>query len=153
MVPVRQRLLVPLDGSPLAEVALAEALVFAKVLQCEVILLHVIPPIDDIVDDVEDSSLRQQVETRKTRALEYLNDICGRAEWRSLPTQVVVEMGRPAETILDFAQHQQIDRIVMSTHGRTGLGRWVYGSVADKVLRAADRTIVLTSAGRPPEIV
>ena len=46
----------------------------------------------------------------------------------------------------------QIHRIVMASHGRTGLGRWVYGSVADKVLRAADRTVVLVRAGRPIEM-
>ena len=57
-------------------------------------------------------------------------------------TQVAVEVGRPAETILDFADRYGVERIVLATHGRTGLGRWIFGSVAEKVLRAADRTIV-----------
>ena len=57
-------------------------------------------------------------------------------------------MGRPAETILDFAQKHDIDRSVMASHGRTCLGRWVYGSVADKVLRAAiERLCLFESAG------
>ena len=87
----------------------------------------------------------------KAAALQYLNGVRSRPEWRSVHTQVAVEMGRPAETILDFAEKHDIDRIVMASHGRTGLGRWVYGSVADKVLRAADRTVVLVRVGRPVE--
>ena len=146
-------MLVPLDGSPLAEVALSEALTLAKIPGSEVILLEVVPPIEDIIGNGGNSGetgVDQQWESRKTRALRYLNSVCSRAEWRSVHTQVIVEVGRPAETILDLAQGQNIDRIVMSTHGRTGLGRWLYGSVADKVLRATDRTIVLVFAGRPP---
>jgi nucleotide-binding universal stress UspA family protein len=58
-------------------------------------------------------------------------------------------MGGAAEAILVFARKRNVDRIVMSTHGRTGINRWVYGSVADKVLRAADRTVVLVRALKP----
>jgi nucleotide-binding universal stress UspA family protein len=144
-----QRILVTLDGSELAELALREALVLAKLPDSEVTLLQVIPPIEEVITDGEEFAVDQQWERRKISALRYLNGICVRPEWRGVHTHAVVEMGKPAETILDFAQRHKIDRIVMSSHGRTGLGRWVYGSVADKVLRAADRTVVLVRAGRP----
>lgn len=58
-------------------------------------------------------------------------------------------MGNPAKAIQDFARKHKIDRIVMTTHGRTAINRCVCGSVADKVLRAADRTVVLVRTGSP----
>ena len=148
----QQRVLVPLDGSALAELALREALTLAKLPDSEVTLLQVVEPIEEVITDGEEFAIDQQWERRKSSALQYLNGIRSRPEWRSVHTQVAVEMGRPAETILDFAQKHDIDRIVMASHGRTGLGRWVYGSVADKVLRAADRTVVLVRVGPSPKI-
>ena len=146
---IRQHLLVTLDGSELAELALREALALAKLPETDVTLLQVVPPIEEVIADGEEFAIDQQWERRKNSTLRYLNGVCGRPEWRGIHTHVVVEMGKPAETILDFAQRHNIDPIVMASHGRTGLGRWVYGSVADKVLRAADRTVVLVRAGRP----
>ena len=78
-----------------------------------------------------------------TKALQYLNAIRKRPGWSGLATQVAVESGNPAETILDYCQRHDIERIVMSTHGRNRLKLWVLGSVAYKVVHAADRTIVL----------
>jgi nucleotide-binding universal stress UspA family protein len=147
----QQRVLVPLDGSEVAERALPEALTLAKLPDSEVILLQVVPPIEEVIADGEEFAIDRQWERRKSSALRYLRGICARAEWRGVHTQVAVEMGRPAETILEFAQKHDINWIVMASHGRTGLGRWVYGSVADKVLRAADRTVVLVRVGRPIE--
>jgi len=147
----RQRILVPLDGSRLAELALPEALTLARLPESEITLLQVVPPIEEVITDGEEFAIDQQWERRKISAQRYLSGICTLPEWLDLHAQVAVEMGRPAETILDFAQRHDIDRIVMASHGRTGLGRWVYGSVADKVLRAADRTVVLVRAGRPLE--
>lgn len=148
MAPVRHRMLVPLDGSPLAEVALFEALALARLRASEVILLQVVPSTEDALRDGEDASLSG--ESRQAAALRYLKGICSGPAWRSVRTEVVVDIGRPAETILDFADQHSVDRIVMATHGQSGLGRWVFGSVADKILHAADRTIVLVRAGRRP---
>lgn len=146
---IRQHLLVTLDGSELSELALPEALALAKLPDSEVTLLQVVPPIGDVIADGEEFAIDQQWERRKIGALRYLHSVCARPAWQGVTTHVAVEMGKPAETILDFAQRNNIDRIVMASHGRAGLGRWVYGSVADKVLRAADRTVVLVRAGRP----
>lgn len=144
-----QRILVPLDGSPLAELALPEALALAKLPESRVTLLHVIPPIEDVISDGEVITIDQQWENRRIHATHYLESICARPDWKNVKVAVAVEMGIPPEVILDFARKHKIDRIVMTTHGRTGINRWVYGSVADKVLRAADRTVVLVRAGSP----
>ena len=138
-----QNILVPLDGSPLAEIALKEALALADLPDSKVILLHVIPTIEDVISDGEEITIDQQWESRRIHALRYLNGICGRPEWKGVKAETAVETGKPAETILNFARSHHVKRIVMTTHGRTGVNRWVFGSVADKVLRAADRTVVL----------
>ena len=146
--PAAQRILVPLDGSPLAELALAEALALSKLPNTEVTLLQAVPPIEEVITvGLQQITLDQQWDLQEQQALGYLRSICGRSEWHGVQINVAVEMGRPAETILAFAEKHGFDRIVMSTHGRTGLGRWVFGSVADKVLRAANTTVVLV---RPP---
>jgi nucleotide-binding universal stress UspA family protein len=140
----RQHILVPLDGSPLAELALTEALALSKLPNAEVTFLQVVPPIDDIITvGLQQITLDQQWEIHKEQALRYLRTMAARPEWHDVQVNVVVEMGNPAETILRFAEKRSVNRIVMSTHGRTGLGRWVFGSVADKVLRAANTTVVL----------
>lgn len=140
---------VPLDGSELAEIALEEALILGKALKSEVIFLQAIPLPDDVIrEGVTTISVDEQWNVRKQRALHYLDSIRNRPEWRDLATAAVVEIGNPAETILDYCRQHKIARIVMATHGRTGVRRWAFGSVAEKVLRAADRTVVIVRAGR-----
>ena len=147
-MPSQQCILVPLDGSPLAELALREAAGLSKLPNTEVTLLEVIPPIEDVIAmGPHEIAIDEQWELQRADALRYLRCIANRPEWQGVPVKTVVEMGPPAETILAFAEKNGIGRIVMSTHGRTGLGRWVFGSVADKVLRAASTTVVLV---RPP---
>jgi nucleotide-binding universal stress UspA family protein len=143
-VPAPQRILVPLDGSPLAELALGEAIALSKLPNTEVTFLEVIPPIEDVITiGPQEIAVDEQWELQRVEALRYLRGITNRPEWQGMRVNTVVEMGRPAETILAFAEKNGIARIVMSTHGRTGLGRWVFGSVAEKVLRAASTTVVL----------
>jgi nucleotide-binding universal stress UspA family protein len=143
------RMLVPLDGSPLAERALDEALTLAQLPDSKVVLLRVIPSIDEVISDGETFTIDQQWENRAGRARDYLRGICQRPAWRKVAHEVAVEQGDPANVILEFAQRNAIDRIILCTHGRTGVSRWVHGSVARKILEAADRTVVLVRAGLP----
>ena len=99
-----------------------------------------------MISDGEEIAIDQQWESRKIHALRYLDSVCARPDWKGAKMRIAVEMGKPADVILDFARKHHVDRIVMCTHGRTGINRWVYGSVADKVLQAADRTVVLVRA-------
>lgn len=142
-------ILVPLDGSALAEFALDDALALAKLPESKTTFLHVIPGIENVISDGEMITVDQQWENQRIHALRYLESIRARPEWKSIKTQSAVEMGRPADVILDFARQHKVNWIVMSTHGRTGINRWVYGSVANKVLEAADRTVVLVRSGVP----
>jgi nucleotide-binding universal stress UspA family protein len=86
------------------------------------------------------------VKAHQEAAFRYLEEITGREACRDLRVRLAVQIGTPAETIIDYAHREPIDLIVMATHGRSGLQRWVYGSVADKVLRGADVPVLLVRA-------
>jgi nucleotide-binding universal stress UspA family protein len=142
-----KHILVPLDGSELAELALADAFSLAQLNEAEVVLLQVISPFDYIVGDTTPMVFADElVKAHQDAALHYLEEITGRKECRNLRVRLAVATGTPAETIIDYAHREPIDLIVMATHGRSGLRRWVYGSVADKVLRGADVPVLLVRA-------
>jgi nucleotide-binding universal stress UspA family protein len=143
-----KHILVPLDGSELAELALADAFGIAKLNQAQVTLLQVIPPIEHVfnADTAYPIYIDQQWEYQVTLALQYLQDVCTRVECKKVTVSTRVEQGPAADTIIDYAHQHPIDLIVMATHGRSGLRRWVYGSVADKVLRGADLPVLLVRA-------
>jgi nucleotide-binding universal stress UspA family protein len=143
-----KNILVPLDTSELAELALADALSVAGLCHADVTLLHVITPFDKVfaTDLGYTVYIDQQWSDQKRQALDYLENVCERHDFGDLVIHKVVEMGAPAETILDLTSRNLIDLIVMATHGRSGLQRWVYGSVADKVLRGAHVPVLLVRA-------
>ena len=143
-----KHILVPLDGSPLAELALPDAFSLAKLNEAEMTLLQVVPPADHVIgaNTAYPVYLDQQWENQKVVALEYLDHIRQRPICQGLSIKLAVELGTAGETIIDYAHKQPVDLIVMATHGRTGLQRWVYGSVADKVLRGADVPVLLVRA-------
>ena len=147
-----EHILVPLDGSELAEMAVADAFALAGFCQSEVTLLQVIRPVEDVIglDNFHRIYLDQQWETRKGLALEYLNAVCERTECDGITVHSAVEMGLAAEIIIDYAHEHPIELIVMATHGRSGLKRWVYGSVAEKVLRGSDLPVQLVRAHASP---
>lgn len=145
-----KHILVPLDGSRLAEAALSTALEIAARFEGEITLLRVtLPPL--IIQSVDGRAyadllvtLRQQA---RTEAESYLKGLKGSLRQQGYIVHAqVMEDESPATAILDVTEAQALDAIVMSTHGRGGLVRWVYGSVADKVLRHADVPVLLVRA-------
>ena len=143
-----KHILVPLDSSELAELALDDAFSIARLSGAEVTLIHVATPIEKVIaaDTDHPVFVDQQWDNRKMLAQDYLSDICSRLNCTDIKVHTVVEMGRPAETIIEYAHRHPIDLIVMATHGRSGVQRWVYGSVADKVLRGANLPTLLVRA-------
>ncbi len=155
MIKRYHHILVPLDGSLLAELALKDAFAVAELSQAEVTLLQIIPPIDHVIAGEAEHPIfvDQQWEAKKSLALNYLRSVCERIGCPDIKIHTVVEMGPAAEMIIDYALDHPIDLIVMATHGRSGVQRWVYGSVADKVLRGANQPILLVRAypGQNPD--
>lgn len=147
-----RRVLVPLDGSPTAEAALPHALRLAKLLEAEVTLLCVAfaPPTTLSTYLPQQSFLnRTDLAAQRSSAEAYLDRTVAELAESSLPhiETRVAEEPSPAVGILDEARELHADIIVMGTHGRSGIGRMVLGSVADKVVRGADRPVMLYRAG------
>ena len=140
-----KHILVPLDGSELAELAVDDALGIAKLRQAEITLLQVVFPAEEVIglEVGHPIYLDQQWQNKKVLGLEYLDSVCKRKGNEGLSVHLAIEMGEPAESIINYASQHPVDLIVMATHGRSGMARWVYGSVADKVLRGADVPVLL----------
>ncbi|MFB6089598.1 MAG: universal stress protein [Halobellus sp.] len=121
------RILVPVDGSESAMPALEHALSLANETGASVHILAVI-------DHYRLSSLdeRKEVETDLENAV---SDAAAIAQDAGVAVRTAVESGFPHETILEYVDHEGIDLIAMGTHGRTGLNRYLLGSVAEKVVR------------------
>jgi nucleotide-binding universal stress UspA family protein len=80
---------------------------------------------------------------RKNLAIAYLDDIGKPLKARGLKVSSAVAGGYAAERIINYAESNSIDLIAMSTHGRTGMGRWVFGSVTDKLLHAGNKPLLV----------
>jgi nucleotide-binding universal stress UspA family protein len=143
-----RHLLVPLDGSPLAEAALSAALTLSAKFDSEITLLRVVPSLNVIIDGaaVMESLLdfRRQVFKEAETYLKMHQSSLRQQGYKA--HRHLREGDSIAEIILDVAKGRDIDMIVMSTHGRGGVARWVFGSVADKVLRHAQMPVLLIRA-------
>ena len=143
-----KHILVPLDGSKLAELALDDAFSLAQLTGAKLTLFHVLTPIEHVLaeDTKHPIFVDQQWESLKVLVQGYLNNVCKRMSCPDVEADTVIKMGYAAVTIIEYAREQPIDLIVMATHGRSGLRQWVYGSVADKVLRGANLPVLLVRA-------
>lgn len=139
-----RHILIPLDGSKLAEAALNEALPLAQLSGARVTLLQAVWPYVRYKE--KNLQVIDTLRIKKKEASRYLQSAARRPGWQGLKVATVVKVGLAEHVIIDYARSQPIDLIVMSTHGRTGLKRWVFGSVADKVLRYADKPVLLVRA-------
>lgn len=138
-----QRLVITLDGSELAEQAVAPGLEIAHNLGCQATLFRVVPPLDvdphliSSLDKLENGFGDRLREDSYNRAQDYLRQVALKfADTYPHPTTEVWG-GEPSRTIVDFAEARHINLVVMATHGRTGFQRWVHGSIMEKVLRTA----------------
>ncbi len=152
-----KHILVPLDGSHLAEAALPATMELAAKFNSEITLLRITQPpyIPSHTSGqiYADLMINMRQEAQKI-AEAYLKGQKGSLRQQGFIVNTLVVQGEsPAMAILDVAEGQNIDTIVMSTHGRGGIARWVYGSVADKVLRHADMPILLVRAKEILEII
>jgi nucleotide-binding universal stress UspA family protein len=130
-----KRVLVALDGSTAGEAVLPLLMEIAGPLDMTVMLVHVLEPITPAA--VEGTVILDDIEGRRREAEEYLAPISAALRSQGVDTSWAIRHGRPADEILAAAQEGGADLIAMATHGRTGLGRLLFGSVAEAVLRHA----------------
>ena len=130
-----KNIMVPLDGSELAEAAVGIALAIAESMAAEVVLFRVaqrvprtqkLAEMPDVYNDVVAATYRE--------AEEYLKVLQGRLAYEQVSIEYRPASGGIARQILDFAAGHDVDLIVLSSHGRSGVDRWIHGNVAHKVL-------------------
>jgi len=151
-----QKVVVPLDGSKLAECVLPHVEALAKNMDVkEVLLVSVTEQMKGKVFFPEDGNiLRDQagkvsvtVGKMEQPAEKYLNRIGKKLAETGVAVRTQVLLGNPAEEITHFADDEKADLIVIATHGRSGSSRWAMGSIADRVSRASKIPVLLV---RPP---
>lgn len=135
------KILVPLDGSPVAQAIVPFILEIAGSLTMAVGLLRVVEPISSVM--VEGVVLVDDLAARVRDAEQYLAAIAADLRGGGIDAEWEVRRGAAALVILDSAKSFHVDLIAMSTHGRGGFGRRRFGSVAEQVLRHADVTVFL----------
>lgn len=147
-----ERILVPLDGSKVGESALPYVGNLVSKLSPEVkvevtlfqVLSPVYPPPVGGGEAPDVAYTEKQTEENKKEAIEYLNKTGETLRSRGVTVTAKVTVGDASEEIVKAAEEINADLIAMSTHGRSGLSRWVFGSVTDKVLRFGGKIPVLT---------
>ena len=137
-------MLVALDGSPLAETILPFVEGLAAKAGARVTLLHVTPLPKETPALNDHPSLDQMVQRAGALAEEYLREHQRRLSAAGVEASVIVVAGRPAEAIVRYAAaNDEIEVLALATHGRSGIGRWAYGSVADEVLHTTPKPLLL----------
>jgi nucleotide-binding universal stress UspA family protein len=131
-------ILVPLDGSQLAEKALGYAEYLVKASSAELVLCRMLP-VDIMQPAADDLAMADE-------ARAYLRRVASRLEERGCTVTTLTDWGGAAGGILEHVRGRQVDLVVMSTHGRSAPGRWLYGSVADEVMRGSPVPVVLIPA-------
>ena len=140
-----KKILVPLDGSKTGETIIECAEVLAKALDAELVLLQVLEPLRIVAgfESVALSSIPQGEESIKASARAYLGNVEKPLKQKGIKTSVEIVWGSAAERIIEYTESNNIDLITISSHGRSGVGRWVLGSVTEKVLEAGDIPVLV----------
>ena len=141
-----KRALVPLDGSSVAEAIIPFILDIAGPLDMEVVLLRVVEPIVPMVIEGSRHVEVEDIEARRTDAEEYLAPVAVELRNKGVRVESRVRRGSTTEEIVAAARETGADLIAMSTHGRGGLGRLMFGSVAQAVLGHVDMPVLLMRA-------
>jgi nucleotide-binding universal stress UspA family protein len=143
-----RKILVCLDGSALGEQILPVAAEQARCFQAELILLQAVPLLTNLMPSpgleaglmfpptpTEVELSMAQVKENESQALVYLEGKAAPLRLEGLRVSCVAKEGQPGPVILEFARQQGVDLIALVTHGRSGLGRAIFGSVAEQVLK------------------
>jgi nucleotide-binding universal stress UspA family protein len=137
-----KQILIPLDGSEIAEQALAYATAQAEYCKGRMILLRVLEPLPRD-RGIPLSALKRAEDQTSKAAREYLQRVAASMPEQCVPVEAVVREGRAHEEIIRFADEHAVDLIVLSARGSSGLSRWLLGSVADRVVRGSNKPILL----------
>ncbi|HAV10845.1 MAG TPA: hypothetical protein DCX22_04450 [Dehalococcoidia bacterium] len=143
-------ILVPLDGSEVAECVLpyVQALMPADQ-KVTIVLLYIVEALDI---PFTNPSFKTQIESEaQSASKKYLDGVRNKLDHNgTIRCEVII--GKPAESIIDYSNKQKIDLIIMATHGRSGIDKWIRGSVAEKVIHTSQIPVWLVPAACTPEV-
>jgi nucleotide-binding universal stress UspA family protein len=152
-----KRLLVPLDGSRFGSRALQVAIMVAKQFSAEIILIQVVKraipvtatavmPPGTASPEATEIAIRAALEEQErttVRARRYLSGKVRGINHHNIKSSYQVLVGKPAESIMEFANEKNMDLVVMTTHGKSGIKRAIMGSVADTVIRESGKPVLV----------
>ncbi|NHZ72203.1 MAG: universal stress protein [Aquificales bacterium] len=133
------RVLLPLDGSLLAERVLLPALDMVKILDVELFLIRVVEPGSFYGFGHNDDAIDEEIEAAQA----YLVEVGARLARQGISVQPHVAVGSATDVIVDYAEAQEIDLILLSSRGNSGFDSWMFGSVAEKVMKGAPCAILV----------
>ena len=140
-------ILLPLDGSPFSEKAIPSAVEIAKAFNSDVTLVRVPEPVRNRLNDLEGAiQVYETIRSQRLReASEYLISKQSDLKAQGVRAHLIVpkEGTTPAACLLDLLDSDNYDLVVMSTHGRHGIGKWMMGSVADRLVQHSTTPILL----------
>lgn len=149
-----KHIMVPLDGSDLAECVLPHVVSIAKSIRgTRISLIRVVDPAVLPTSDPTSSEFgltksdrKQLIKQRFDNAAQYLNDLTAdlKWDWTTLNSEVIV--GEPAESLAEYANKNHVDLIIIASHGRSGIRRLIMGSIAERIVRSSCAAVLLVRA-------
>jgi len=144
---VFDRVLVPLDGSPLAECVLPHVVAVASTFSAQVTLLHVLERGESAGRSAPIDPLAWHISKAEARA--YLDDVAARLREAGVRLETELLEGRAAHTVVEFATSQDASLVMLSSHGRSGLSGWNVSSVAQQIILRVRRSVMIVRAYQP----
>jgi nucleotide-binding universal stress UspA family protein len=139
-----KQILVPLDGSELAETALPHAESLATKYNANLVLLSVVtPPVITGRGAKAMELFEEQIDSLMEDAEQYLKKLGDQLAEKHIKTQRIVKLGSVVKNIIDFANDTSVDLVLIASHGRSGLGRFFFGSVAAGILNRIDQPLMV----------
>ncbi|MFH0914450.1 MAG: universal stress protein [Chloroflexota bacterium] len=145
-----RHIMAPLDGSQLAECVLPHAEAIAGGCSVpKVSLVRVVTPVrlyQGVETRLSPDELRRVEADSEELAVSYLRNLVKGLKFKVSQVEYEVLKDEVAEQLVNFAANHEVDLIIISTHGRSGVSRWVWGSVADRILRSASVPVLMVRA-------
>ena len=141
-----RKIMVPLDGSQVAECVIPHIEAIAGKSAARVELVTVIEPLEIPTRGqiaLSDDDIKQIDAESKNEAAKYLKLVSGRLSHAGIKVNTVILSGKAADSLVRYAVNNSVDLIIMATHGRSGISKLFWGSVAEKILRATDIPVLL----------
>lgn len=145
-----QKIVVPIDGSGWSERAIPHAVDIARSNGSEIILLHVFrPPAYEYTDQIALAGQDEQLHQVREQVKQYLMGLRGTLRGEGVDCRVqFIEGTGVASLICDYINQEDVDLVVMSSHGRSGLRRFIFGSIAERILQGVNVPVLVIRPGK-----